>query len=126
MRVGRLVGSGGWKYAVGEVLLIVMGILIAVAVSDWQNRRADRITELTILRSLNTGLSSDLESLESGLDRFRRISNRTELLLAYLRSGAAYADSLDTYFGTLYGFAGTQLNAAGYESLKSQGLVKLC
>ena len=26
MRVSRLVGSGGWKYAVGEVLLIVVGI----------------------------------------------------------------------------------------------------
>ena len=61
MRVGQSVGSGGWKYAAGEFLLIVAGVLVALAASDWQNRRADRQTELNILGELHTALSSDFE-----------------------------------------------------------------
>ena len=122
MRVGRLVGSGGWKYAAGEVLLIVVGILIAVSVSDWQTRRADRKTEITILGELHTALSSDFEFLELRLNRFRQIEVSIEILLSHLRSRTLYADSLDSYLGAVYGFSGAQLNTAGYESLKSQGL----
>ena len=122
MRVGRLVGSGGWKYAAGEVLLIVVGILIAIAVSDWQTRRADRQTELTILGELHTTLTADFELLESRLERLRRIETRVGVLLSHLQSGAPYSDSLDAYFGTVYGVTTTELNTAAYESLKSQGL----
>ena len=97
MRVGRLVGSGGWKYAAGEVLLIVVGILIAVSVSDWQTRRADRKTEITILGELHTALSSDFEFLELRLNRFRQIEVSIEILLSHLRSRTLYADSLDSW-----------------------------
>ena len=34
-RVSRIVTAVNWRYAVGEVLLIVVGILIALAVADW-------------------------------------------------------------------------------------------
>jgi len=39
-----------------------------------------------------------------------------------MRSGAPYSDSLDAYFGTVYGFVGGEMNKAGYKSLNSQGL----
>ena len=122
MRVGRWGGSSGWKYAAGEFLLIVAGVLVALSASDWQNRQADRRTELSILGELHTALSADLEFLENTLDQFRRIESRTEVVLTHMRSGASYSDSLDAYFGTVYGFLGGQLNKAGYESVKSQGL----
>jgi len=122
IRIGRWRSSVPWKYATSEVLLIVIGILIALAASDWQSRRAERRTEVTILREMNTALAADLEPLERGLDRFQQIAVRVEVLLSCLRTGAPYVDSLDAYFGTVYGFQHIELNTAGYESLKSQGL----
>ena len=119
---GRLTGSISWKHGVGEVLLIVVGVLIALTASDWQGRRADRQTELAILREITASLSSDLQLLESGLERLERINDRGAVLRSYLSSGAPYADSLDTYFGTIFSIQALNLNPAAYESLKSQGL----
>ncbi len=111
-----------WLRVFVEGVVIVGSILLALALDTWREEQADRRTELTILGELHTALSADFEILESRLDRFRRIEVRTEVLLSHLRSGAPYADSLDAYFGTVYGSLRARLNTAGYESLKSQGL----
>lgn len=114
--------SGTLRRAVGEVTLIVVGVLIALAASDWQQRRVERETELDMLLELSTQLEADLLVLESFMTRYVNIEDRVGTLLTLLRSGAPYADSLDMYFGTLYGMDGRALNTSGYESLKSQGL----
>lgn len=105
-----------------EGIAIVVSILLAFGIQAWWEGRADRQTELTMLRELHAALSIDLEGLEGRLDRFRRIESRGAVLLSYMRSGAPYADSLDAYFGTVYGFSFFQLNKGAYESLKSQGI----
>ncbi len=111
-----------WLRVFVEGVVIVGSILLAFGLQAWWEGQVDRQTELNILGELHTALSSDFELVESRLDRYRQIESRTEVLLSYLRSGAPYADSLDGYFGTLYGSASVRLNTAGYESLKSQGL----
>ena len=111
-----------WRAAAGEVVLIVLGILIAMAASDWQNRRAARQTELAALRELHTALSEDLATLEAALSRYEDLDASVTSLLSHLRSGAPYSDSLDARFGSVYGFRSLDLNRAGYESLKSRGL----
>ena len=123
MRISQLGRAMSWKSATGEVLLIVVGVLIALSASDWQSRRADRRTELAILGEVTASLSSDLEILESRLERLKRIDLRGAVLRSHLRSGAPYADSLDAYFGAMFSTGSSiDLNPAAYESLKSQGL----
>jgi hypothetical protein len=34
------------KYAIGEIVLVVIGILIALQINNWNERRKDRITTL--------------------------------------------------------------------------------
>ena len=110
------------RRAAGEVLMIVVGVLIALAASDWQERQFERRAERDLLGELHTALAIDLAALEGQYRRYERVEERVETLLGVLHSGAPYADSLDAYFGTLYGIEFPQLNRAGYESLKSQGL----
>ena len=40
-------------YAFGEILLLVVGILIALQVDDWYQQRLDRQTESAYLVSMN-------------------------------------------------------------------------
>jgi len=35
------------KYAIGEIVLVVIGILIALQINNWNQRRLDRIEETT-------------------------------------------------------------------------------
>ena len=122
MQMGRTTDSISWKYATGEITLIVVGVLIALTASDWQDSRADRRTELGILRQLTTSLSSDLDLLEESIERGRRIDGSGAALQSYLDSGRLYADTLDSYFGTMFSVSSLELNSAAYESLRSQGL----
>lgn len=122
MRVGRGTSGFNWRYAGGELLLIVVGILIALAASDWQAARDERRTEVAALRELRASLTDDADQLEAELVRYRRVAARTAVLEEYLRARVPYADSLDTYFGSLYVGGKPKLNKAAYEALKSRGL----
>jgi len=53
-----------FRYALGEILLVVIGILIALQVSTWNQQRQDRKTEQRILLSLQSDLESDIQILE--------------------------------------------------------------
>ena len=52
-------------YAFGEVLLIVIGILIALQISNWNNESKDRKFEINLLKELK----NELQFTHSGLQR---------------------------------------------------------
>ncbi len=41
-----------FKYAIGEIILVVIGILIALGINNWNENRKDSIQEKIVLRSL--------------------------------------------------------------------------
>lgn len=51
------------KYAIGEVVLVVIGILIALSINNWNNNRKDRNAEQTLYQTLISNLKSDLEDV---------------------------------------------------------------
>ncbi len=122
MRVSRISGAVNWRYAVGEVLLIAVGIFVALQASEWQTRKTEHLTELSYLDELRTSLDLDRQRILLGLDRYRDIENRVEELIFMLQSGEPYSQSMDSFFGAVYGTNAFDLNAAAYESLKSHGL----
>ncbi|MDC6407144.1 MULTISPECIES: DUF6090 family protein [Maribacter] len=52
------------KYAFGEILLVVIGILIALQVSNWNKKRIDSDSEKEALFDLNTEIKSNIKALE--------------------------------------------------------------
>jgi hypothetical protein len=44
------------KYALGEILLVMIGILLALQVNNWNEERKDRVEEIIILESLDKNL----------------------------------------------------------------------
>jgi len=51
------------RYAIGEILLVMVGILLALQVNNWNNERAHRKQEMKYLRSLKADLQVDLINL---------------------------------------------------------------
>ena len=61
-----------WSYGIGELFIVVAGVLIALAVDQWNSDRLDRLAEVEIVERLISDLNSDLKDLEfelRGLDR---------------------------------------------------------
>lgn len=50
-----------FKYAIGEIILVMIGILLALQVNNWNENRKDRIKEEAILVELHKDFKKNLE-----------------------------------------------------------------
>lgn len=107
-------------YALGEIILVVIGILIALEVNNRNEQRKSQDLEVKYLKEIRNNLTFDLSDLAFNInfnsDRLR--SNR--LVLDYLRGETI--DSLTFHLSNLAFSTRTLVNPSGYESLKSKGL----
>ncbi|MCZ4408203.1 DUF6090 family protein [Cryomorphaceae bacterium 1068] len=55
-------------YAIGEIVLVVIGILIALQINNWNEQRKERGREVEFLKGLKTDLLADRASLESVIE----------------------------------------------------------
>jgi hypothetical protein len=55
------------RYAVGEIVLVVLGILIAIQINDWNDHRKDRLKKKNLLKSLEVEFIQNLEQLDTVL-----------------------------------------------------------
>ena len=118
----NLIRAVNWRHAVGELILIVVGILIALAISDWNEQRVQRTEELALLSEVRNSLAADLETLEQDLAGTRESVGRIEMLLQVIDRKPPYIPEMDALFGAVYGIRSTNLNTLAYETLKSIGL----
>lgn len=120
-RLRRLVQPVNWQYAVGELALIVAGIWIALAANDWNEARHRRDAELWALRQLRAAIVTDVEGLSATATALREKQRRIGVLLDHLRRDLPPSDSADVYFGAVYGYRISRVNASPYEALKMRG-----
>ncbi len=118
----RLLNALNWHRALGELVLIVLGILIALAISDWNDRRIQRIQEKALLAEIRTTLLSDLDEFERRQAMLQETVPRIEELSRVLNTGMDYEPAFDQLFGAAYGVHSINLNTTAFETLKSAGL----
>ena len=110
-------------YAAGEVLLVMIGILLALQVNNCNEYRKERITEERILHNITENLELNIEKLEDEIQTLLRCDRSSEIVLEALLEQQPYHDSLETHFG--WGLTiehiGT-LPSMGYEALKNVGI----
>lgn len=69
------------RYAIGEIILVVVGILIALAINNWNNNRITKIEETKILKSLYAEINSNFELFnESHNFHLNRLNHALELI----------------------------------------------
>lgn len=122
MRPLRADRSLKWRYAFGELILIVAGVMIALAASDWNEGRQLRQQEVALLAEIRSGLLTDLSAFESGLQTARAAESQIVSLQNMLGTTPPYDAAMDELFGAVYGMRSIQLNTASYDTLKSFGL----
>ena len=53
-----------FKYAIGEIVLVVIGILIALSINNWNENRKSKIKAVTILEAIRSDMAKDLDIIE--------------------------------------------------------------
>jgi hypothetical protein len=110
------------RYAIGEVILIVFGILIALAINNWNEHRRDRIKERGILMEIAESLEINTKALIESIAVSKRNIEERSFYLALVQNRSPYNDSLQVHFRQMgLGFARTTISKSGYEMLKNEG-----
>ena len=109
-------------YAVGEILLVVIGILIALQVNNQNEERIERSFERKMLAELHASIQNNIEYLEMAINGNDDARKSCQLILDHFEAGLPYHDTLDDHFSKSLFWFHPSLDNNAYESLKSYGL----
>jgi len=111
-----------FKYAIGEIILVVIGILIALQINNWNELNKERESEKTILNEIRDNLKFDLEDFESNIANLQNKAISSKSLLKILESESDYDDSIGFFFFYLKTYPHFSNKSNGYNLLQSKGL----
>jgi hypothetical protein len=109
-------------YAIGEIILVVIGILIALQINNWNENRKLQNQELSLLSEIRTNLISSYKSLkkdslysQSDILQYEKIEN-------YIEQDLKYDIELDSAFGVLTFWSTPFIKSSAYNTLQAKGL----
>ena len=109
-------------YAIGEIFLVTVGILIALRVNSWNDYRKERNLEKEMLQEIAADLNDDIESLRNDERLNKGIIVSIEVINSALKQQQQFHDSLGLYFGAVALNPSYSLKESGYENLKNRGV----
>ncbi|MFY0627031.1 MAG: hypothetical protein JXR07_12095 [Reichenbachiella sp.] len=109
-------------YAIGEIVLVVIGILIALQINNWNEYQKERKSEKLLLSEIRDNLKYDLNDFESNITTLQNKSISSKMILRALDKNIPYHDSLGYYFSYLNAYPHFSSKTNGYNLLQSKGL----
>ena len=85
-----------FKYAIGEIVLVVIGILIALQINTAKNEKDKRIEEITHLENILSDLKQDKSELIKIIDRRKSKTKSATIMENYYHTKKV--DSLNLYY----------------------------
>ena len=98
------------KYAIGEIVLVVIGILIALQINNWNQSRLNRVEEKNILANLHDEFIENKKMLDSSTLVYQN-AMKTNMIIMNLIGKSA--EEINTY----------DLDSLFYEALPSSQIV---
>jgi hypothetical protein len=75
-----------FKYAIGEIVLVVIGILIALQINNWNEARKATIEEITLLKNIQQDIELDKLDMNFNIKLHKQMLKAENKLLAFLQS----------------------------------------
>jgi hypothetical protein len=111
-----------FKYAFGEIVLVVIGILIALSINNWNEKRKLKSEELKILQNFKESLIADSSYIIDSDQVYSKARNSINYLIDYMDRDLTYKDSLKYHFGNISSDWGIGYDFTTYDMLKSKDL----
>lgn len=111
-----------FMYAIGEIFLVVIGILIALQISNWSQLNKEKVLEIKSLREVVDAVENDLYDINENIIGFGHRIDSYKTLLEYLEEKLDWDDILQEKLNNIKGITSFISNIGPYETLKSRGL----
>lgn len=113
-------------YAIGEIFLLVVGILIALSINNWNNDKIFRNTELKIYKNVKNQITEDRDLLVGIIDYnstyFEQYNFANQLIE---RNDRAKIDTLVQIAPNIYKYSDFNRSSNIYQNLVNSGDIKL-
>ena len=109
-----------WAEYLLEIIVIMIGILGAFTLSNWNEERKNAIQETQLLKELIVNLNANLEEFDQNIEIQKNIILNIDQLLDHIENDKPYHDSLN--FRQLLYLEQISVSTSAYETLKSIGL----
>ncbi len=109
-------------YASGEIMLVVLGILIAVQVNTFKNKREIIELEKKILYEIENNLAGDIIEIQDEIESFNIILKVNSILLEHFQVNQPYHDSIGAHIHVIEKSPHFSPTRSGYNLLESKGI----
>ena len=110
------------KYAIGEIILVVIGILIALNINNWNENQKSKKDERYVLTEVLKNLEEDAVLVDEIIRQRQKAKTAVIALQKSMKSESKDSDSLQFYLVDLLTFERYFPINNAYEILKSKGL----
>lgn len=113
--------SQWYKYII-EILVVIIGILIAYNLEQWSEARANKKKEVSILKEFKAALSADLVEIQGNIHEHENSILASRIILKVIKDNLQYHDSLDACFAYTHAFTTFSGRVGPIEQLKNTNL----
>ena len=116
-----------WSYALGEILLLVIGILIALQINNWNEDRKERKLAATYLDNLELDLQADLQSISLAIEDLEFYEQEGRYSLEVLEGNVDVVDKDQFILSLIWNnhFHLFEQSRSTYEDLIGSGNIRL-
>ena len=109
-----------FKYAIGETILVVIGILIALQINNWNENRINNSKLRTYLTEIIKDFKNDTLSINNSINLAKRRIETTKSFLALTDYNTLTIDSLEKSLETFY--SEVPFSTSTFEKIESSGI----
>lgn len=114
-------------YAIGEIILVVIGILIALQINLWRNEKENQEKELNYLGNLKVLLEEHLVELDSNLDYIEKRMHSIDYVLSKVSASKneLITDSMVVHLNLMQWLGNIRLDTNLYQDMINTGSISL-
>jgi hypothetical protein len=119
------------KYAIGEIVLVVIGILIALQLNNLNESQKERVYEVKMLSEIKLALENDIHYYHRMVNRMKKLDSSTTHFISLAYNKSTFQDSLYSkadnegrWYMLRTGVA-YRFNSGPYQAVKSSGIDKI-
>ncbi|MCZ6595805.1 MAG: DUF6090 family protein [Bacteroidetes bacterium] len=113
-------------YAIGEIILVVVGILIALSINNWNNNKLDRKAELQIYKNIKSQILDDQGLLNGNIDYNNLYLEQYHFAQQIIaKNDRSKIDTLRKIAFNLYRYSDLNRNSNIYQTIVNSGELKL-
>ena len=109
-------------YAIGEIVLVVIGILIALSINNWNEDQKNKALEKNMLVNIVENLEQNCDRLKSRIQSISFYRKSGSVIISAIENKLIDQDSLENYFHfALMNTSNIRLLETGYNVIKNNG-----